>query len=332
MSAKKQHGQFFTKTNPFGNQLFLQWLGGIPESEKATLLEPFAGANNIVKMIEGLGYSQPWACFDIDPPETNHAKYPVIVRDTLLNFPKGFNIAITNPPYLAKNSATRDGLSFPSCDYDDLYKYALSVMLGEVGYVAAIVPESFITSGLFHDRIYGVATLNCRMFDDTDCPVCLAMFVPSSAKRDTPDDFVLYKGNFQVGRFRELAERRDGLIGVEPLNLNDWKFNMPTGEIGLHAIDGTKNRTIRFVRGDEIHQSRVKPSSRSVTRIGGIPGSISVATLVDAANSVIDDLRSNTADVFLTAFKGLRADGDYRRRLDYATARRILDASLQKVA
>lgn len=330
-TRKKQNGVFYTTTNPFHNDLFLKWLSAIPESIKSSSpwLEPFAGSNHIVKMIAELGEQRDWACFDLHPGTTNVADaFPIATRDTLKDFPQGYGVAITNPPYLAKNSATRDGLAFPACGFDDLYKHALDVMLSQVGYVAAIIPESFLTTGLFHDRLYGVATLNCRMFEDTDCPVCLALFVPAEVKKGSLD-FLCYKGNFKMGNFSKLSRQKDQL--VQSRARVDWKFNEQGGSIGLYAVDSQKGRSIRFVAGRDIDDLRVKGSSRSVTKIAGIPRGVSVTALIEAANDLLSTFRDSTFDVFLTAFKGMRADGDYRRRLDYSMARTLLNASVDRI-
>lgn len=330
VDRKKLHGQFYTKTNPFHNDLFLKWLKAIPESIKTSSpwLEPFAGSNNIVKMIAELGEQRDWACFDLHPGANVDERFPIATRDTLKDFPQGYGMAITNPPYLAKNSATRDGLAFPDCGFDDLYKHALDVMLSQVGYVAAIIPESFLTTGLFHGRLYGVATLNCRMFEDTDCPVCLALFVPAEVKKGSLD-FLCYKGNFKMGDFSKLSKQKDQL--VQSRARVDWKFNEQGGSIGLYAVDSQKGRSIRFVAGRDIDDLRVKGSSRSVTKIAGIPRGVSATALIEAANDLLSTFRDSTFDVFLTAFKGMRADGDYRRRLDYSMARTLLNASVDHV-
>ncbi len=327
---KKLHGQFYTTTNPFHNELFLTWLRTIPAEIKSTpWLEPFAGSNHIVKMIEELDLNPRWACFDLQPGAHNAApQFRIETRDTLKHFPAGYGIAITNPPYLAKNSATRDGLSFPACDYDDLYKHALGVMLENVGYVAAIIPESFLTTNLFHDRLYGVASLTCRMFQDTECPVCLAMFIPAHTK-EVPLDFLCYKGNLKSGTFTQLRQHKVQL--TDTCARVDWKFNEQGGSIGLYAIDSHKGPSIRFVPGQEIDDIRIKGSSRSVTKISGIPQGVSSSALIETANDLLSAFRSNTFDVFLTAFKGMRDDGDYRRRLDYAMARMLLNASVDRV-
>lgn len=333
---KRAHGQFFTTTNPFFLEPFYDWFRSTPAFSGRPILEPFAGANNIVKMIRDVGHSNEWACFDIDPVngEGNTTGDFIRQRDTLLGYPQGFEVAITNPPYLAKNSATRRGLGFPSSKHDDLYKEALDVMLAGTPFVAAIVPESFLTQGLFHSRLSAVISLPCKMFEDTECPVCLALFVPEEAKFDAKD-FLIYSGPDLIGSYLALQEHGSPFIS-EGL---PWKFNDPDGSIGLLAIDGQVESSIRFVRGDEISPFDVKATSRSKTRIGGLHRSRNAERIVEEANKILAERRSATGDVFMTAFKGLRKDGKFRRRLDFAQARDILnmaaanvEASLKKAA
>ena len=329
---KKENGQFFTVTNPFRNDLFYKWLREIPDFENKAILEPFAGANNIVEMINEIGHENSWSCFDIDPPaENNFSKFCVEQRNTLESFPSGFDVVITNPPYLAKNSAKRDGTPFPETDFDDLYKFALDTMLSNSSYVAAIIPESFITSGLFHDRLFGVVSLTCKMFDDTDCPVCLALFIPAEQKRGSDpfglqsSDFYIYRDSAYLGQFSDVEKFR------LRLEMDGWRFNNPNGEIGLMGIDSTIGPSIRFVDGSEINPERVKSTSRGVTRISldgfDIPD---LKKLIGDANDLLDSYRENTNDIFLTSFRGLRRDGKYRRRLDYRQARCLLSMALAK--
>lgn len=329
---KKMHGQFYTVSNPFHNDLFFKWYKEINNSGVEILLEPFAGSNNIVQMVKEFKEND-WTCFDIQPNNelNKYPKYQIQQQDTLFNFPQGFNVAITNPPYLAKNSATKSGIAFPDTEYDDLYKYALSKMLANVGYVAVIIPDSFLTQNLFHDRLFGVATLNCKMFDDTECPVCLALFVPKENKERLKlfNDFHCYKGNSNLGLYSSLQSKKQKLEKIEQ-SLN-WKFNIPTGELGLFAIDGTTDKAIRFVNGNEIPEEKIKVSSRGVTRISGIPNGLEITDLIKEANSVLKDFRENTKDVFMTSFRGLKKDGDYRRRLDFAMAKAILNYSYNRL-
>ena len=53
-----------------------------------------------------------------------------------------------------------------------------------------------------------------------------------------------------------------------------------------------------------------------------------VSKFIAEANTILNKLREDTEDVLLTAFKGTRNDGRFRRRLDFANARRILSHAL----
>ncbi len=314
---KKANGQFFTTSNPFNHGLFLDWFESIPEKSKETILEPFAGSGNITKMIGDIGFNSGWRCFDIQPEDRNIEK-----RDTIKHYPKGFDVAITNPPYLARNSATRSGLPYPITKYDDLYKECLNVMLRNNEYVAAIIPESFITSDLFQDRLFGVISLTYKMFDDTDCPVCLALFNSKDS-----DDFVIYSNNNKIGHYHKIRENM-----LNPKIALDLSFNNPDGQIGLYGVDNTYGDSIKFVLGSDIDPSSVKPTSRAVTRIGiNDNNNIDYRMLVNQANDNLSSFRDATQDLFLTAFKGLRKDNKYRRRLDYKNARSILDMTYEEI-
>ncbi|WP_036430221.1 hypothetical protein [Mycoplasmopsis felis] len=75
-----------------------------------TFLEPFAGENNIIDLIQELNLSQPlnWDCFDINQPKENKVpEFDIKIQDTIKEFPKVYKVAITNPPYLAKNKAKK---------------------------------------------------------------------------------------------------------------------------------------------------------------------------------------------------------------------------------
>lgn len=327
---KKLNGQFFTVVNPFIHTLFFHWIDSIENFDKRVIVEPFAGSNNIINMIEGLGFNNFWHSYDIDPVDNelnNNKKTPIIQRDTINHYPRTDGIVITNPPYLAKNSATRSGLDFPDTIYDDLYKLALDVMLTNTEYVAAIIPESFMTQGLFHNRLYGVISLTARMFNDTECPVCLALFSPED-KKENPSDFFVYSGDRFIGSYVDLQQY------MRQANLSlHYKFNDPNGQIGLIAIDGTSRNSIRFVKGEEIASSKIKASSRSITRIA-VDENISnedIESIIQRANSILEYHRLETSDLFMTPFKGLRKDGKYRRRLSFAHAKQILNIAAEGV-
>ena len=325
MDKKKiGYGQYYTSGDPFRCGPFREW-AQMAIRPGTVLLEPFAGANSIVRMIRLGGWDNPWACFDIDPPSRKlMAGFPVLERDTLAFFPRGYRTAVTNPPFLYRSSARRKKIPFPDSAYDDLYKIALDTMLEHCRYVAAIVPESFITSGLFHERLWAFVSLTQPMFDSTDCPAGLALFTAPGAK-DT-EDFPVYRQDQLLGSYLKLAEKIPAAGRHIP-----WKFNDPCGEIGVRCIDSIREESIRFIPGADIPSASIKISSRSLTRISGLPENIPLDTFIDACNGILANYRCTTHDVFLTSFKGLRKDGLYRRRLDFAAARSIMDLAAEQI-
>ena len=330
--SKKTNGQYFTTTNPFKEDAFLRWFKAIPSQKRQIIIEPFAGSNNIVQMINELKFKRPhWYCYDIEIQENNAVpEIQIIQQDTIENFPVIENayVAITNPPYLAKNSATRNHLDFKYPEYDDLYKKCLEVMLKNCEYVAAIIPESFITAGLFHNRLKSVISLTCKMFEDTECPVCLALFSPEKKKTENGDFEVFRQGQQErIGTYSEL----NALAVKSETNKKNWIFNDPKGSLGILCCDDTKKATIRFVPGDEIDPSCIKVSSRAKTRISGLPDEVDLNKFIKKCNAILNKYRAETNDVFLTSFKGLRDDKMYRRRLDFETAKNIMGRALEEV-
>lgn len=311
MSNKtKQLGQYYTLYNPFIYNVFKEWLRNVNLTSDDVILEPFAGAGNLVSMINNLGFSNEWDCFDIEPG-ASFVKY----RDTIANFPAGYKLCITNPPYLAKNSASRLGLDYPNTNYDDLYKLCINKCLENCDYVAAIIPESFINSKELKERLSKVISLTKPMFEYTDCPVCLALFNKKETK-----DFEVYKEDTFLSLYNS--------ISINYIDLN-YKFNDPKGDLGLYAVDNTAGRSIRFCRGEEIDSKSIKISSRSYTRISlPVLEYIDLDLFISKLNFKIEEFRNNTNDIYLTSFKGLRKDGFYRRRMDWKVAKYIITKTI----
>ena len=94
----------------------------------------------------------------------------------------------------------------------------------------------------------------------------------------------------------------------------------PKGNLGLIAIDNTVFASIRFCSAEELKDYPIRVHCRSITKIG-VPWRADI----DMLNARLKTIRERTQDVFLTAFRGLRRDGYYRRRLDWALARSIID-------
>ena len=292
----RQLGQYYT-VGDLNSSLFNEWSSRL---RGKTWLEPFAGSGNLTYLHDK------WKLYDIDPRRDDIEK-----RDTLQDFPLGFDVVVTNPPYLARNSATRRKLDFPTCQYDDLYQYALSIMLKNAPFVAVIIPESFITSKHLKSRLWGVVSLEKPMFNDTACPVCLALFTPIRS-----DDFLIEKQG-EIFKYRSLQRTLDG----NPLDLT---FNHNEGTLGLYACDSFKNK-IRFVHASSLGD--VKHSSRSITKIKGEFKDLD--SLINDCNTILNQWRLDTKDVFLTAFKSLNEEGRYRRRLDFKNARMIIEHALK---
>lgn len=320
--SKIELGQFYTAANPFEHPRVRRWLKEMGNGGK--WLEPFAGANHIVVMIEATAGTRNWRSFDIEPGAEDVEK-----RDVLARFPQGFDVVATNPPYLARNSARRRGYTKAlevMGAWEDLYLRCLEECLTHVGHVAAIIPESFIGSGHFRNRLRFVVSLTQEMFTDTEHPVCLAVFGP-----ETGDDFEVWSGTRLVGAWSEisahaLTEKRDGT------KRRSLRFNDKRGKIGLHAVDGTTKASIRFTRRDEVEASEIKHSSRHKTRIH-VPSlrnadDATLEAVITEANRILGRWRKNTGDVLMSPFMGLREDGMYRRRLDYTNAAAILSEAV----
>ena len=329
MNTKILLGQFYTRGNPFQYSRAQKWFQEIPNLKDSKIIEPFAGSNSIIALVNSSVRSlspRNWQSFDIHPEAIEGNLVPEITltkRDTLEDFPTGFDIAITNPPYLAKNSATRKGMVVHFGDYQDTFEVALHEMLSNCDWVAAIIPESFITRRLFKDRLDAAISLNHEMFDDTEFPVCLALFSPNSS-----GDFEVWRGEEFLGLRNNLESQVDDLLASRSLIKS--RFNAPSGEIGLVAIDNTTGPSIRFVIGESIPSEEIKVTSRSLTRINVeyLSKALDVDAVISEANRILEDYRKLSSDVFLTAFKGLRADDLYRRRIDWLTAGRILNKAV----
>ena len=302
--TKRKRGVYYTTSNPFALEPFREWCkeAGIA---KARILEPFAGSNNIVRMLSELGLCARYQSYDIAPKAAGIKK-----RDTIKSFPSGYRVCVTNPPWLTSYSARRRGVEFVAPRYDNLYKYCLELALANCEYVAFIMPGTFLRTGLFRERLKSVIFLHGKIFAETDNPVCIALF--GGHQKNTK----VYNDNRYLGTLQ-------GLESHMPPASNDGnvRFNDPAGQIGLYCIDNTRGPSIRFCRGSEITR-RVKHSDRLITRIA-VPHR-NPATLVGKLNKELDATRRNTHDVFFAPFKGLRKDGKYRRRIDYEFVRNLI--------
>lgn len=313
-------GQFYTQKNIFKNKVFISWYKSIDGKLRDTILEPFAGKNGLIEMLDDINLLKHFSSYDIEPQHPN-----VVFNDSLENFPTGFAVCITNPPFLAKNVASRKNMPIIIEPFADLYEKCLDLCLKNCSYVAAIVPESFIVSPFFKSRLYAVISLTGKsLFNHTEHPVCLALFNPDFTK-----DFFVYRDTKLLGKYHE----KENQI-LSWLNYTDYKeiiFHHKEGELGLFNIDATNiEKMVNFCEGSLIESKDVGYHARLRTRIkilapNGKPlTQTQLKGIIKESNKVLKEYRKLTHDIFMTSFKGLRSDGKYRRRLDYTTARLIV--------
>ncbi len=306
-SSTRQNGIYYTSLfNPFDNAIFKDWID-THAIQKETILEPFAGNNSIIHMLQEIGMASHYTSYDIYPQSKEVQK-----RDTIQSYPKGYKVCITNPPWLYKSSAQRRKLYYPDTHYDNIYKLCLSLALDNNEYVGALIPASFIQSQLFTDRLEKLICINRLLFENTENPVCLALFSNRKTK-----DIEIYSDDRYVGKYTELKK----CLPKTHISTCNLTFNDPNGKLGLIAIDNNREPSIRFCHGEQLKKYTISHSSRSITRIQGIDVS---EPMLKKLNDCIDDIRKKTDDIFLTAFKGLRKDGKYRRRIEYSLARDII--------
>lgn len=284
MATKQLLGQFYTTSDPFlGSDAFSLWDSLRPKNTK--VLEPFAGA--------GLLYSylnEDWVGYDIDPKLDN-----IIKQDTIRDFPVGYGVCITNPPYLAKTTISRQKLNV-AIKHQDLYLDCLNLMLDNCEYVAAIIPSTFYNTNLFQDRLLAWDKLDKEVFSDTDVPVGVAYFTPK-VKNTT-----LYVNGKQI---KENA----------PQTLkSNLSFNVSYGNYVLCAIDTTKGRNIHIHNNLNSfdREKYLKHTSRNYSLFYS-----PIELDIDKVNSFINEWRTETNDFYLTSFKSTMKNGLYRKRINF---------------
>ena len=327
----KALGQFYTENNPFHLKQFKSWFKEAKKQTKSdVVLEPFAGSNNLIRMLKKKGYKFQFASFDVEPKDSEVKK-----RDTIKNFPSDYKIAITNPPWLAKNSARRKGIELGHSweSLDNLYKICLKKMLENCEYVAAILPASFIKTVVKNNscnkkyskllkRIKSYTLLDQKMFNDTENPVCLVLF---GGKLEN-GDFDIFIGEKKKPSCKQIMEEINDRLKVDRQKKVSIKFNSLEGNLGIIAVDKVKERSIRFVESKKILLKNVKISSRHLVRIK-VEGKNMNQTVIDELNKKMNEIRE-IGEILWSPFKGLMISGGYRRRIDFSLVRRIISATV----
>ena len=65
---KKEKGQYFTIYNPFDNEGFKEWSQQCDLTHQ-TILEPFGGCNNLIKMLQEMSICKTYKSYDIEPQD-----------------------------------------------------------------------------------------------------------------------------------------------------------------------------------------------------------------------------------------------------------------------
>ena len=319
---RRENGVYYTKLcNPFDSIPFYKWIKKYALRDKK-ILEPFAGSNSIISFLQEIGMAKKYQSYDINPSASN-----IYFRDTIASYPTGFDCCITNPPWFYKSSAIRRKNNYPNTHYNNIYKLCLHQSLKNNLFVVMLLPASFATAcfdsgfflreNLFYSRLETVIFINKPLFLDTENPVCLALFTSKKTS-----NIYFYNDNEYIGNYQKLASC------LPHKKSNKIRFNIPNGELGFIAIDNHKSPSIRFCKGEELENYKIKNSSRSITRITGLGGERVSDNFLTNINNYVMQVRKKTQDVFLTPFKGLRVDGKYRRRMSYAIARKIIGSVL----
>lgn len=313
ISEKIRLGKFYTTQNIFSYPHFQEWFELALKKSKNLVLEPFAGSNNLIKMLKDQNYAFKFSAYDINPNSLEVKK-----KDTIKDFPRGYKLIITNPPYLAKNSACRKKIDFLETKYDDIYKLCLEIMLKNCDYVGAIIPASFINANLFLERLHSYTLLSSKMFTDTENPVCLSLFSPQKS-----NCVWLYENDKYIGELYSMKKQVAKILANNHSETFTVSFNIKKGNLGLRAIDGTNFPSITFLEANQVPENKIKVSSRHLTRIH-TQKEINLSLL----NEKLRKIREITNDFFLTPFRGLRKDGKFRRRLDFQLARKIIESCI----
>ena len=300
--SKQLLGQYYTTTDPFNNSgAFRSWYQMVP---KDTILEPFAGAGHLFSYVNA-----EWHGYDIEPNHPN-----VEHRNTFENFPTGYRVCITNPPYLAKTVVSRKKLDVKLI-HEDMYLDALQLMLDNCEYVAAIIPSTFWNQKLFKDRLYAWDKFDMQLFTDTDAPAGVAYFVPNKVKHTRTfvngEEIVLTSENTPIKTdFPCIFNPPD----LAPVLVNGIDTNMQNN---IHLRMLQENDIPSLVNAEGKCKSTNRnhfPILSEMLRPEDLP----------AINELINQWREETKDFFITSFKSPMASGKYRKRISFLEIRWLL--------
>lgn len=343
MEIKFLYSQFFTKEDYWieKNDQIKEFIVSNSKGS-TTFLDPFFGDGDLLDALVRNNLVNNYSNFmgyDIDNLIVNNFDN-VFYNDSLnkIIIPEDREVfLITNPPYLARVSAKRkkypsDLMKHYSNLENDLYKVAMSKMIETGRPGLAIVPESFINSNYFlkvSSFINSITIIIPNPFKDTSVPICVVCFNGKNLNHNA--DF--YMNNDYVYDFNKFKEFKNKL---KPARSNGIIFNDIDGQISLKAVDSTSIKDISFCKAEKFNykKEKIKISSRMMTYIKLSDENLNnnIGKIVDNANKILEDLRKESADIIFTPFKGngiYKNENTRRRRLDYGSARAILEQSIE---
>lgn len=230
--------------------------------QEANLVEPFVGKGDLLRLFPG----SKWETYDID--KSTCASY---IQDTLLEVPDYIGKwVITNPPFLAKNKAT-DKRYFLDSKYNDLYKIALSSIIGCEGGII-IVPLNFLTDEDSQDiRIDFLSTycidrvnvFTVPVFKTTSYSVCAFAFHKEKNKQQNieikifPENIsfsyvAMQETEYRMaGDFFNKIDKEKSIFGRLTATTTDNITKMK-----LYALD-TRTEKIRLTYGEEPYMGKI---------------------------------------------------------------------------
>lgn len=314
MTKKVELGQFFTKKDIWLKPHIQKFIDSIKFNK---VIDPFAGGGHLLKVFDP---QHETGGYDIDPS----LSWPI--NDGLKSMPAHpDDLCVTNPPYLAKTTASRFKRigtyqyfdMYP--EFDDLYLMGLAQCLKSFPYGIAIVPETYLLHPKKTNRLISATILEENPFDDTDFPVVIVVWGP-----DEKSDYDLYKNDAYIGTHKTLYSKVPLSPGLDKAVI---KFNDPNGNLGIYCIDkGSDITGIKFTTPDQI-TGPIKGTSRTSTKVNvNLP--VNIQNLIARCNDILIQYRTDTHDAFMAPFKGNNKQGVRRRRLDFTTARLIIENAL----
>ena len=163
-----------------------------------------------------------------------------------------------------------------------MYQFTLDTCLESASYCVMLIPESFITCRYGKSRCDAILSLRGGLFEDTDCPVCLALF-SSHGREGGP--LIYSNGGKLLGALDSIRRESERLIGNKA---NPIKMNDSDGDCSLIAIDSTSGRGIRFAGREAVRREDVKASSRALTRCSRSDGKPITPEIIDEANRILE--------------------------------------------